>query len=120
MLLKSMTSIAFAAACLTAAAAIPAAHAQYGGNQVVTNGPQSSGVEQSGTWSARQNVMESHRYSRLVQTNPRFRAQRMRSECGPITDPQLHQQCVDSFNGGGAETSGSSMAPQNYSTGNGQ
>jgi hypothetical protein len=122
MLLKSMTSLAFAAACVTAVAAIPAAHAQYApGEQVVTNGPQSSGVEQSGTWSPRQNVIESERYSRLVQTNARFRAQRMRIECGPITDPQLHEQCVDSFNQGGGESSnGSSMPPQNYSTDNGQ
>lgn len=122
MLLKSMTTLAFAAACLTAAASVPAAHAQYApGEQVVTNGPQSSGVEQSGSWSARQNVIESHRYSRLVQTNPRFRAQRMRTECGPITDPQLHSQCIDSFNQGSGEASvGSSMGPQNYSTGNGQ
>jgi hypothetical protein len=122
MLLKSMTTLAFAAACLTAAASVPAAHAQYNpGEQMVTNGPQSSGAEQSGAWSARQNVRESERYSRLVQTNSRFRAQRMRIECGPITDPQLHQQCVDSFNQGAGEASvGSSMGPQNYSTGNGQ
>jgi hypothetical protein len=26
-----------------------------------------------------------------------FRQARMREECGPITDPQLHQQCLDSF-----------------------
>jgi hypothetical protein len=45
----------------------------------------------------------------------------MRIECGPITDAQLHAQCVDSFNQGGGESSiGSSMAPQNYSTGSGQ
>jgi hypothetical protein len=127
MLLKSMTTFAFATACLTAAAAIPAAHAQYApqyapGEQVVTNGPQSSGVEQSGAWSPRRNVIESERYSRLVQTNPHFRVQRMRKECGPITDPQLHQQCVESFNAGYNESSmvGSSTAPQNYSTGNGR
>jgi len=122
MLLKSMTTLAFAAGCLTAAASIPAAHAQYApAEQVVTNGPQSSGVEQSGTWSPPRNVIESERYSRLVQTNPRFRAQRMRIECGPIADAQLHAQCVDSFNQGGGESSiGSSTAPQNYSTGSGQ
>lgn len=98
MLLKSMTTLAFAAACLTAAAAVPAAHAQNApGEQVLTNGPQSSGVEQSGSWSARQNVKESEHYSRLVATNPAFRGARMRIECGPIIDPQLHQQCVQSF-----------------------
>jgi hypothetical protein len=123
MLLKSMTTLAFAAACLTAAATIPAAHAQQNapGEEVVTNGPQSSGVEGSGGWSARRNVVESEHYSRLVQTNPRFRAQRMRKECGPITDAQLHQQCIDSFNQSENEPAvGSSTGPQNYSTGNGQ
>ena len=49
-----------------------------------------------------------------------FRAQRMRMECGPITDAELHAQCVDSFNGGGEPSVGSSTAPQNYSTGNGR
>lgn len=49
MLLKSMTTTAFAVACLTAAAAAPAAHAQSYAtpNQEITNGPQSSGVEGS-------------------------------------------------------------------------
>ncbi|HUC72414.1 MAG TPA: hypothetical protein VMS01_14595 [Stellaceae bacterium] len=122
MMLKSMTTLAFAAACLTAAGAIPAAHAQYApGEQTITNGPQSSGVERSGAWSPRRNVIESEHYSRLVQTNPRFRAQRMRKECGPITDAQLHAQCIDSFNQSDSEPSvGSSMAPQGYSTNNGQ
>lgn len=122
MLLKSMTTLAFAAACLTAAGSIPAAHAQYApGEQVVTNGPQSSGVERSGTWSARRNVIESEHYSRLVQSNPRFRAQRMRKECGPITDAQMHAQCIDSFNQSDNEPAvGSSTMPQNYSTGNGR
>jgi hypothetical protein len=121
MLLKGVTTMAFAAACLTAAATIPAAHAQYAsGDQVITNGPQSSGVEQSGAWSPRRNVVDSERYERLVQTNPRFRAQRMRIECGPVIDPQLHDQCVQSFNQGQGEPSvGSSMAPGGYSTGNG-
>ncbi len=121
MLLKSMTTLAFATACLTAAAGIPAAHAQYApAEQVITNGPQSSGVERSGTWSPRKNVIESEHYSHLVQTNAHFRAQRMRMECGPITDAELHAQCVDSFNGGGEPSVGSSTAPQNYSTGNGR
>lgn len=66
--------------------------------ELVTNGPQSSGVEQSGTWSPRQNVIQSRHYTRLIRTDPAFRNARMRQECGPITDPQLHQQCVASFN----------------------
>jgi hypothetical protein len=118
MLRKSVTSLAFAAACLAAAAAVPAAHAQNApGEQVITNGPQSSSVEQSGNWSARRNVIESERYSRLVHDNARFRAQRMRIECGPITDPQMHQDCLDSFSQ--TPEYGSSTAPGNYSPASG-
>jgi len=98
MLRDGIMTLAFAAACLTAVASIPAAHAQYApGVQVVTNGPQSSGVEQSGNWSPQRNIIESERYSQLLRTSPHFRAQRMRLECGPIADPQLHDQCVQSF-----------------------
>ena len=65
-----------------------------GSTEVVTNGPQGSPPPD---WSARQNVIESHRYDRLLETNRGFREARMRKECGPITDPQLHQQCLASF-----------------------
>ncbi len=174
MLLKSATSLAFAAACMTAIAIAPGAQAQsaspngtagstyqnqmqtppsnassdwsrggngsttgnytpqsYRGNampsaagtsgdQLITNGPQSNGVEQSGNWSARANVIQSRRYQRLVDTNGAFRAARMRKECGPITDAQLHAQCAASFNQGGSNTmSGSSTAPSNYGNGSG-
>jgi hypothetical protein len=51
----------------------------------------------SPSWSAQRNVAESEQYDRLLKGNPAFRQARMRKECGPITDPQLHQQCVDSF-----------------------
>ena len=99
MLLKGVTTLTFAAACLTALAAVPAGHAQSYAtpNQVLTNGPQSSGVARSGSWSARQNILESEHYSRLVATSPGFRRYRMRLECGPITDPVLHQNCIQSF-----------------------
>jgi hypothetical protein len=99
MLLKGMTTLTFAAACLTAVAAVPAAHAQSYAtpNQVVTNGPQSSGVDRSASWSAQQNVKESEHYHWLLEHNARFRAQRERIECGPITDPTLHQRCLQSF-----------------------
>ncbi|HML10160.1 MAG TPA: hypothetical protein VK432_04820 [Stellaceae bacterium] len=49
------------------------------------------------SWSARQNVVDSDRYERLVHTNPAFRAARIRQECGPMTEPDLYQQCVASF-----------------------
>jgi hypothetical protein len=63
----------------------------------MTNGPQTNPGDVSPSWSARRNVAESERYDRLVETNRAFRQARERKECGPITDPQLHQQCVDSF-----------------------
>jgi hypothetical protein len=62
--------------------------------EVVTNGPQGSPPP---NWSARQNVIESQRYDRLLETNRGFREARMRKECGPITDPDLRQQCLASF-----------------------
>jgi len=99
MLLKTAGSLAFATACLTAVAAMPA-HAQMAGppgapdTQVITNGPQGSSPP---NWSAGQNVIESHRYDRMLETSRAFREARMRRECGPITDPQLHQSCIASF-----------------------
>jgi len=105
MMRKTLTSLAIAAGCLTMAAGIPAVQAMQPGDQVITNGPQSSGVEDSGTWSARANVIQSERYQRLVDDNAAFRRARMIKECAPVTDPQLHEQCVASFN------RGSSTAP---------
>jgi len=62
--------------------------------EVITNGPQSS---PPANWSARRNVIESRQYDRLLETNRGFREARMRKECGPITDQELHQQCLASF-----------------------
>ena len=75
---KTGTSQVFLAVCLTALFALPA------------NAATSSNA-------ARQNVIQSERYDRLLETNRSFRQARMRRECGPITDPQLHQSCLDSF-----------------------
>jgi hypothetical protein len=33
----------------------------------------------------------------MVETNHAFRQARMRKECGPIIDSQLHAQCIASF-----------------------
>ncbi len=85
-----------------------------GGNQLVTNGPQSNGVERSGNWSARQNVIQSHHYTRMLESSAAFRHARMRKECGPITDPQLHQNCMASFNRYAPAMYGSSTAPHPY------
>jgi hypothetical protein len=65
-----------------------------GDTDVVTNGPQGSPPSD---WSARRNVIASEHYDRLLESNRGFRQARMRRECGPVTDPQLHQQCLDSF-----------------------
>jgi len=67
------------------------------GPQVITNGPQTSPGDVSPSWSPQRNVAESAQYDRLLKESPAFRQARMRKECGPITDPQLHQQCLDSF-----------------------
>ena len=142
MLFKTVTSLAFATACVTAAATLPAnaqmagagatghgyqtqrttapnwsqggygatagdtmaqpnqgsmpySSAGTGGSEVISNAPQ--GATPS-NWSAQQNVRQSERYDRLLETNRGFREARMRRECGPITDPDLHQQCLSSFN----------------------
>jgi hypothetical protein len=46
------------------------------------------------------NVHESELYDNVLRTNPSFRAKRIAEECGPVTDPQLHADCVASFNTG--------------------
>jgi len=118
MILKTATSIALAAACVLTISALPA-HAQYASPTVVTNGPQTDAGDVSPSWSARQNVIESQRYERLLQTSPGFRQARMRRECGPITDPQLHADCLASF-GQGEPNVGSSTPPQGYSSESGR
>ncbi len=47
--------------------------------------------------SADQNVRASQQYERALCTNAAFRAKRIAQECGPLTDPQLHQSCVASL-----------------------
>ena len=94
MISKTATALAFAAVCLTAAAGVPAARAM---DQLVTNGPQTSPGDNSPSWSAQRNVTESRQYDRLLETSPGFRQSRMRKECGPITDAQLHASCLASF-----------------------
>jgi len=43
------------------------------------------------------NVRESEQYSALLRSNPSFRRQREKIECGPITDAQLRASCIASF-----------------------
>ena len=57
-------------------------------------------AQSGGNESAAQNVRESRQYEQLVCSNPAFRERRMREECGPITDRQLRESCLASFNCG--------------------
>ena len=75
----------------------PPPSAGTAGTQLITNGPQTNPGDVSPSWSAQRNVVESESYERLLKGNPAFRQARMRRECDPITDPQLHRQCLDSF-----------------------
>jgi hypothetical protein len=61
--------------------------------------------------SAEQNVRESAQYERLLCTNPSFRAKRIAQECGPLTDRQMHDNCVASFQCGGSPSRRSNRAP---------
>ena len=94
-----IASLAFATGCLTAIAAMPAAHAQMntGVVEVITNGPQPGPGDGQAGWSATRNVRDSERYESVVRSNPNFRAVRERKECGPIDDPRMHADCVASF-----------------------
>jgi hypothetical protein len=85
MISRTVTGFAFSIACLTAISAIPVA------------GPAIANDVSSG-WSAQRNVLQSQRYDRLLETNLGFRKARMRRECGPVTDPELRQNCLASFN----------------------
>jgi hypothetical protein len=84
MKLKTIASFAFAATCLTAIAATPVDTAM-----ATTYGSMES---------ASQNVIHSRHYDRALEANRAFRQARVRKECGPINDPQLHQSCLASFN----------------------
>src|SRR5258708_6214130 len=99
MIIKTAASLAFAAACLTSIATMPAAPAEAARRTLVVKHPAIVNPgDVSPSWSARQNVIESKQYDRLLQTNQAFRQARMRKECGPITDPELHASCLASFN----------------------
>ena len=110
-MMKTVVSLAFAAACVALA---PSANAQIVSNELVTNGPQASRGD-FGDWNARRNVIESRHYDRLLQISPGFRHARMRRECGPISDPQLRSSCLASFNQYEPMV-GSTVAPRRYRT----
>jgi hypothetical protein len=117
MLLTRTASLTFAAACLTAIAAMPI-HAQTAGTYGTAPGyrgapaaysstpgydrprgdaSQASQGDAAQSASARRNVAESHQYDRALETNRGFRQARMRKESGPISDLELRQSCLASF-----------------------
>jgi hypothetical protein len=97
MIINTAVTLAMAVACLAASVTIPAAHAAARRTVVVKHPPIVSPGDVSESWDARQNVIDSKQYDRLLATNPGFRQKRKRRECGPITDPQLRQSCLASF-----------------------
>ena len=114
MIIKTAMSLACAAACLTTIATTPAAHAEVARRSVVVKHPPIvNPSDVSASLSARQNVIESKQYERLLETNPAFRQARMRKECGPITDPELRNSCLASFNQAEPYV-GASTAPRHY------
>jgi hypothetical protein len=110
-MMKTVINLAFAAGCIMV---IAPAHAQVIVEEVVRDQPKASPGD-FGDWSARRNIIESRHYDWLLQTNPAFRAARMRRECGPITDPQLRADCLASFDQY-EPFIGSSTAPRHYRT----
>jgi hypothetical protein len=102
----------------------PPPAAGMGGTEMVTNGPQTNSGDVSPSWSAQRNVAQSEHYDRLLERNPAFRQARERKECSPITDPQLRQQCLDSFAqyepSGAATGYGSSSATRGYRSNSGR
>lgn len=98
MIIKTAITLAVATVCLAAIATTPAAHAEAPGRTVtVKHAPIVSQGDVSESWSARQNMVDSKQYERKLATNAAFRKARMRKECGPITDPELRQSCLASF-----------------------
>jgi hypothetical protein len=95
---RVVTSLAFAAACLTVIATAPAARAEMNSNgvEVITNGPQFNPGDRAHERSG-QNVRDSERYESVVHSNASYRSERERRECGPITDPRMHEHCMASF-----------------------
>ena len=99
MVINTATTLAMVAVCL-AATAIPTsadAQAQQRRTLTVKHAPITSPGDVSESWSSQQNIKESEQYERLLRTNPAFRKVRMQKECGGITDPQLRQSCLASF-----------------------
>jgi hypothetical protein len=93
--------------------------------ETVTNSPQAYPRQPRG-WSPEKNVRQSEHYTRLLEHNRAFREARMRRECGPITDSQLHQNCLESFAqyspwaGNASSGYGSSTSSRHYQSNSGR
>jgi hypothetical protein len=103
----------------TAPSAASTSNTDMATNGSVTYPPQPPG------WSPEQNIRQSEHYTWLLQHNRPFREARERRECGPITDSQLHQQCLASFAeyspwAGSAPAYGSSSSSRNYTSRSGR
>ena len=102
MLSKTLTGLLAAGAVVAAVVAMSAARAQMMPPppervEMYSDMPKAEPGDDPANWSARRNVVESERYDQLTRTSPAFRAQRIRRECGSISEPDLYQQCVASF-----------------------
>ena len=113
MVINTATTLAMAVVCLTTIATVPAGYAAAQRHTVtVKHAPITSPGDVSESSSPQQNVIESKQYEHLLRANPAFRQARMKKECGPITDPQLHQSCIESFE----QYAGSSKPARHYHT----
>lgn len=117
MAMNPAVTLATAAVCLAAIVVSPAAHAQAQRHTVtVKHAPIANSGDVPESWSPQQNVIESKQYEQALRTNPAFRQARMKRECGPITDPQLRESCLASFE----QYAGSSNPPRHYHTNTGR
>src|SRR6516165_4347356 len=96
MVINTALILAFVVALLATIVTASTVHAQQA-RIVVKHRPIVSQGDVSESWDPRQNVIDSKRYEQMLATSPAFRQERMRIECGPISDPQLRQSCLASF-----------------------
>jgi hypothetical protein len=116
-MVKTAMTLAMAAVCLAATAMVPASYAATQRHTVtVKHAPITSPGDVSESSSPQQNIIESKQYEHLLRTNPAFRQARIRRECGSITDPQLHQSCIASFDEYGPSVGSSSPPRQHHSS----
>jgi hypothetical protein len=98
MVSNTVMALLMVAICLAAFATASTADAQAQRRSVtVKHAPIVSPGDVSESWSPQQNIIASKQYEQLLRTNPAFRKARMQKECGGITDAELRQSCLASF-----------------------